>query len=61
LLGALDDQRRIRRTALVGRFGVDSRVREGEDAQVAVRPGALRFFDPESGRRIGAGAPTEAA
>ncbi len=61
LLGALDDQRRIRRTALVGRFGVDSRVREGEDAQVAVRPGALRFFDPESGRRIGAGEPTRAA
>jgi hypothetical protein len=45
----------MRRTALVGRFGVDSRVREDEDTQVAVRPRALRFFDPESGRRIGAG------
>jgi multiple sugar transport system ATP-binding protein len=55
LLDALDDQRRMRRTALVGRFGVDSRVREDEDTQVAVRPRALRFFDPESGRRIGAG------
>jgi multiple sugar transport system ATP-binding protein len=54
LLDALDDQRRMRRTALVGRFGVDSTVREDEDAQVAVRPRALRFFDPESGRRIGA-------
>ena len=54
LLDALDDQRRMRRTALVGRFGVDSLVREDEDAQVAVRPRALRFFDPESGRRIGA-------
>jgi len=59
LLGALDDQRRIRRTALVGRFGVDSRVREGEEAQVAVRPGALRFFDAESGRRVGAAAAAE--
>jgi multiple sugar transport system ATP-binding protein len=54
LLGALDDQRRIRRTALVGRFGVESRVREDEDADVAVMPAALRFFDAESGRRIGA-------
>jgi multiple sugar transport system ATP-binding protein len=55
LLGALDDQRRIRRTALVGRFGVDSGVREDEDAEVAVMPAALRFFDAENGRRIGAG------
>jgi multiple sugar transport system ATP-binding protein len=54
LLGALDDQRRMRRTALVGRFAVESRVREGEDAAVAVRPGASRFYDAESGRRIGA-------
>jgi multiple sugar transport system ATP-binding protein len=54
LLGALDDQRRIRRTALVGRFGVDSRVAEDENAQVVVRPRALRFFDPETGRRVGA-------
>jgi multiple sugar transport system ATP-binding protein len=58
LLDVLDDQRRMRRTALIGRFGVDSRVREDEDAEVAVRPRALRFFDPESGRRIGADVPT---
>jgi len=57
LLDTLDDQRRIRRTALVGRFSVESRVREDEDAQVAVRPRALRFFDPDSGRRIGGNAP----
>jgi multiple sugar transport system ATP-binding protein len=56
LLGALDDQRRIRRTALVGRFAVGSGVREDEDADVAVRPAALRFFDTGSGRRIGAAA-----
>jgi hypothetical protein len=54
LLDALDDQRRMRRTALIGRFAVESRVREDEEAEVAVRPRALRFFDPESGRRIGA-------
>ena len=57
LLGALDDQRRIRRTALLGRFGVASGVREDADADVAVMPAALRFFDAESGRRIGAEAP----
>ena len=56
LLGALDDQRRIRRTALVGRFGVASGVREDEEAEVAVGPAALRFFDAENGRRIGADA-----
>jgi hypothetical protein len=44
----------MRRTALIGRFGVDSRVQEDQDAQVTVRSRALRFFDPESGRRIGA-------
>jgi multiple sugar transport system ATP-binding protein len=54
LLDTLDDQRRMRRTALVGRFGVDSRVRDDDDAEVTVRPRALRFFDPDSGRRIGA-------
>ena len=56
LLGALDAERRIRRTALVGRFGVASGVREDTEAEVAVLPAALRFFDADSGRRIGAGA-----
>jgi hypothetical protein len=60
-MGALDDQRRMRRTALVGRFAVESAVREGEDTVVAVRPGAFRFFDAESGRRIGADALDTAA
>ncbi len=61
LLGVLDDQRRIRRTALVGRFAVNSGVREDADADVAVMPAALRFFDADSGRRIGADAPADAA
>jgi multiple sugar transport system ATP-binding protein len=61
LLGALDDQRKVRRTALVGRFDVTSQVREDADADVAVRPGALRFFDPETGMRIGAAASVDAA
>ncbi len=54
LLGALDDQRKMRRTALVGRFGATSAVVEGTNAEVAVQPGALRFFDAQTGRRVGA-------
>jgi multiple sugar transport system ATP-binding protein len=56
LLGTLDHQRKIRRTALVGRFGAASRVAEGTTAEVAVHPGALRFFDADTGRRFGADA-----
>jgi len=37
---------------LVGRFGARSRVREGEEAEVAVDTRALHFFDPESGLGI---------
>jgi multiple sugar transport system ATP-binding protein len=54
LLDALDDQRKMRRTALVGRFAAASRVEEGTTADVAVQPGALRFFDAETGQRLGA-------
>jgi multiple sugar transport system ATP-binding protein len=61
LLSALDDQRKIRRTALVGRFDVASQVREDADTDVAVKPGALRFFDPETGARVGATASGGAA
>jgi multiple sugar transport system ATP-binding protein len=52
LLQQLDQQRRLRRTAFVGRFDVSTRVKEDEHAQIAVAPGALRFFDPESGQAI---------
>jgi hypothetical protein len=50
LLDQLDHQRRIRRTAFVGRFAVGTRVAEDAEAEIAVAPGALRFFDPKTGR-----------
>jgi multiple sugar transport system ATP-binding protein len=37
---------------LVGRFGARSRVRDGDDVQVAVDTRALHFFDPETGLGI---------
>jgi multiple sugar transport system ATP-binding protein len=37
---------------LVGRFGARSRVRNGDDVQVAVDTRALHFFDPETGLGI---------
>src|SRR5919197_1145727 len=52
LLDQLDHQRRMRRTAFVGRFGVATGVKEDEPAEIAVAPGALRFFDPDSGQAI---------
>jgi multiple sugar transport system ATP-binding protein len=39
-------------TTMVGRFGARSRVREGEEAEVAVDTRALHFFDPDSGLGI---------
>jgi len=42
----------MRRTAFVGRFDVGTRVNEDEQAGIAVAAGALRFFDPETGRAI---------
>jgi len=53
LLGAIDQERKLRRTAFVGRFGVDTRVPEDASAQIAVVPGALRFFDAETGQAVG--------
>jgi multiple sugar transport system ATP-binding protein len=40
------------RTVLVGRFGARSRVREGDEVNVAVDTRALHFFDPETGLGI---------
>jgi multiple sugar transport system ATP-binding protein len=37
---------------LVGRFGPDSAVREGEPVDAVVDTGRLHFFDPETGRGI---------
>jgi multiple sugar transport system ATP-binding protein len=52
LLDQLDQERRLRRTAFVGRFDVGTRVVEDTQAQIAVAPGALRFFDPGTGQAI---------
>jgi multiple sugar transport system ATP-binding protein len=46
---------------LVGRFGPRSRVREGDEAEVAVETRALHFFDPESGLGIYADTQTKGA
>jgi multiple sugar transport system ATP-binding protein len=37
---------------LVGRFGARSRVRPGQDIEVAVDTRSLHFFDPETGLGI---------
>src|SRR5712691_1632776 len=52
LLEQFDQQRKMRRTAFVGRFDVGTRVGENEQAEIAVALGALRFFDPETGQAI---------
>jgi len=40
------------RAALVGRFGARSRVRIGQDVEIAVDSRALHFFDPDTGLGI---------
>jgi multiple sugar transport system ATP-binding protein len=52
LLDDLDHERRMRRTAFVGRFGVGTQVADGERAEVAIAPGAIRFFDTSTGGAI---------
>ena len=52
LLDVRDQERRLRRTAFVGRFGVGTTVSEDATAQIAIAPGAIRFFDPESGAAL---------
>ncbi|MDQ3777534.1 MAG: sn-glycerol-3-phosphate ABC transporter ATP-binding protein UgpC [Actinomycetota bacterium] len=46
------------RTVIVGRFGADSRVREGEQTEIAVDTRSLHFFDPDTGTAIYDGTPT---
>ena len=53
-LSELDHLHNARRTAFVGRFGVESSAREGSVTEIAVAPGALRFFEPEDGARLDA-------
>jgi len=50
----LDHLRAARRTAFVGRFAVASDATEGAVSEIHVAPGALRFFDPDTGARLGA-------
>jgi multiple sugar transport system ATP-binding protein len=46
------DARRPDASTIVGRFGARSRVRPGENAEVAVDTRSLHFFDPETGLGI---------
>jgi multiple sugar transport system ATP-binding protein len=48
----LEEASEGQQTTLVGRFGVESRVRDGDSAEVAVDTRALHFFDPETGDGI---------
>jgi multiple sugar transport system ATP-binding protein len=60
-LTELDRQRAARRTSFVGRFSAESEAAEDAVAEVAVASSSLRFFDPESGERIGANASLDSA
>ncbi len=53
LLDVLDHERRLRRTSFVGRFSVSTTVKEEAEHDIAIAPGALRFFDPETGAALG--------
>jgi multiple sugar transport system ATP-binding protein len=53
-LSELDHLRAARRTSFVGRFAADAPTEEETIAEIAVKGGALRFFDPETGARIAA-------
>ena len=52
-LTELDNLRATHRTSFVGRFAADAPTREDTVAEIAVAGGALRFFDPDTGARIG--------
>jgi multiple sugar transport system ATP-binding protein len=41
-----------RQVTFIGRFHPQSRVRSGEPVEVAIEPGGLMLFDPETGERI---------
>ncbi len=52
-LTELDHLRSARRTSFVGRFAAEATTEEDTVAEIAVAPGALRFFDRETGARLG--------
>jgi multiple sugar transport system ATP-binding protein len=45
-------ERDERQATFVGRFHPHTRVRAGEPVEVAIQPGALTLFDPETGNRL---------
>jgi multiple sugar transport system ATP-binding protein len=49
------------RAVVVGRFSADSKVSEGEEAEVSVDTRALHFFDPNTGAAIYEGQETKGA
>ena len=49
LLNVLDHERRLRKTSFVGKVLDRHDVKEGMEHDIAIGPGALRFFDPASG------------
>ena len=53
-LAELDQRRTARRTSFVGRFAAEAPTQEDTVAEIAVAPGSLRFFDRETGIRLGA-------
>ncbi|HET9241963.1 MAG TPA: sn-glycerol-3-phosphate ABC transporter ATP-binding protein UgpC [Gaiella sp.] len=53
-LTELDHLRAARRTSFVGRFAAEATTAEDTVAEIAVAPAALRFFDRETGARLGA-------
>jgi multiple sugar transport system ATP-binding protein len=53
-LTELDHLRSTRRTSFVGRFAAEATTQEDTVAEIAVAPAALRFFDRETGGRLGA-------
>jgi ABC-type sugar transport system ATPase subunit len=50
---ALEDQRAAGRTACIGRFDARTGAGKEEVVDIAVAPGAMHFFEIESGRRLG--------
>jgi multiple sugar transport system ATP-binding protein len=52
VVAELEEASAEQQTMMVGRFSVESRVREGETSEVAVDTRALHFFDPDSGQGI---------
>jgi multiple sugar transport system ATP-binding protein len=51
-LHELERERELRRTAFVARFVPQTGARAGQVVEVAVDPGSLHFFDPDTGQAI---------